>query len=81
MMLYILQYALIFLIILLIFLIIMKLWRGGGWGGGGEDRGPDPGDPGFAKTLTDDVINKATGKLDGLRGRDTKVPVRIDDDA
>ncbi|MEO0881289.1 MAG: hypothetical protein AAFY34_01035 [Pseudomonadota bacterium] len=80
-MLLLLKYILVFLILLLILLILMRLWRGGGWWGGGHRRGPTPGDPGLAKTLTDDVIDKATGNLGAEPSQPSKVPVSSEDDS
>ncbi|MEO1405838.1 MAG: hypothetical protein AAFV54_05030 [Pseudomonadota bacterium] len=80
-MLVILKFILIFIILLLILLILMRLWRGGGWWGGGQRRGPEPGDPGLARTLTDDAIDKATGNIGGETPTKQKVPATSEDDS
>lgn len=82
MILVILKYILILIIILLILLILMRLWRGGGWGGGGRRKGPEPGDPGLAKSLTDDIIDKASHRAGGEKdpSSPSKVPVASEDD-
>ncbi|MEM6410246.1 MAG: hypothetical protein AAF683_01770 [Pseudomonadota bacterium] len=79
-MLVILKYILIFIIILLILLILIRLWRGGGGWGGGTRRGPEPGDPGLAKTLTDDVLNRASGGQKSDPSPKSKVPATSESD-
>ncbi|MEO1476358.1 MAG: hypothetical protein AAFS13_08240 [Pseudomonadota bacterium] len=76
-----LKFLLILLIIFLILLILMRLWRGGGWRRGGHGKGPEPGDPGIAKSLTDDAIDKASDRIDGGSDGSSKVPVSTDDEA
>ena len=67
-----LKFLLLVLLVLLLLAMLLGQWRGGGWWRGGGHRVPRPGDPGQAKDLVDDVLDKASTRLDDKP--DTVIP-------